>query len=103
MAISMDLRVLARKLEKNSDDLLASASTKGPQTFEKVATAIAAASTLLESVADDMDENAEFQITAEQLDELVAVASAFDESNDPLLKKQASVLDDLLLSIAAPA
>jgi hypothetical protein len=102
MAISMDLRVLARKLEKNSDDLLASASTKGPQTFEKVATAIAAASTLLESVADDMDENAEFQITAEQLDELVAVASAFDESNDPLLKKQASVLDDLLLSIAAP-
>jgi hypothetical protein len=102
MAISMDLRVLARKLEKSSDDLLVSASTKGPETFEKVATAVAAASTLLESVADDMDQNAEFNITSEQLDEIAALASAFDESNDPLLKKQASVLDELLLSIAAP-
>lgn len=102
MAISMDLRVLARKLEKSSDDLLVDASTKGPEAFEKVATAIAAASTLLEGVADDMDRNAEFSITAQQLDEIVALATAFDQSSDPLLKKQASVLDELLLSIAAP-
>jgi hypothetical protein len=102
MAISMDLRVLARKLEKNSDDLLINASTKGPEEFEKVATAIAAASTLLEGVADDMDQSAEFSITPRQLDEIAALASAFDESEDPLLKKQASVLDELLLSIAAP-
>lgn len=98
----MDLRVLARKLEKNSDDILVSASAKGPEALEKVATAIAAASTLLEGVADDMDHNAEFNITAQQLDEIVALATAFDQSNDPLLKKQASVLDELLLSIAAP-
>ncbi len=102
MAISMDLRVLARKLEKSSDDLLINASTKGPEAFEKVATAIAAASTLLEGVADDMDHSAEFNITPRQLDEIAALASAFDESGDPLLKKQASVLDELLLSIAAP-
>ena len=102
MAISMDLRVLARKLEKNSDDLLVKASVKGPEIFEKVATAIAAASTLLENVADDMDQNAELNITPEQLDEMAAIASAFDESGDPLLQKQASVLDEILLSIAAP-
>lgn len=102
MAISMDLRVLARKLEKSSDDLLINASTKGPEAFEKVATAIAAASTLLEGVADDMDQSAEFSISPRQLDEIAALATAFDESGDPLLKKQASVLDELLLSIAAP-
>lgn len=98
----MDLRVLARKLEKSSDDLLVSASTKSPEVFQKVATAVAAASTLLEGVADDMDSNASFEITPQQLDEIAALASAFDESGDPLLKKQASVLDELLLSIAAP-
>lgn len=102
MAISMDLRVLARKLEKSSDDLLVSASKKNPEVFQKVATAIAAASTLLEGVADDMDNHASFEITPQQLDEIAALASAFDESEDLLLKKQASVLDELLLSIAAP-
>ena len=95
MAISMDLRVLARKLEKSSDDLLVDASTKGPETFEKVASAIAAASTLLTSVADDIDKNASFKLTPQQLDEMAALASAFDESADPLLKKQASVLDEI--------
>lgn len=102
MAISIDLRLLARKLEKSSDDLLVNASTKSPEVFQKVATAVAAASTLLEGVADDMDNNASFEITPQQLDEIAALASAFDESEDPLLKKQASVLDELLLSIAAP-
>ena len=102
MAISMDLRVLASKLEKSSDDLLVKASTKGPEVLERVATAVAAASTLLEGVAKDMEDNATFQITPQQLDEIAALASAFDESDDPLLKKQASVLDELLLSIAAP-
>src|SRR5690606_1823772 len=102
MSVSIDLRVLASRLEKNSHDWLVRASSKGPEVFEKVATAIAAASTLLEEVADDMDKHAEFSITEQQLNEIAALASAFDESGDPLLKKQASVLDELLLSIAAP-
>lgn len=102
MAISMDLRVLARKLEKSSDDLLISASKKSPDIFEKVAMAIASASTLLEGVANDMDNHASFEMTPQQLDEIAALASAFDESGDPMLQKQASVLDELLLSIAAP-
>ncbi len=102
MAISTELRVLARKLEKNSDDLLINASHKGPETFEKVATAVAAASTLLESVADDMEAKAEFRMTEQQFDEMVETIKAFNESGDDLLKKQASVMEELLLSIAAP-
>jgi adenylate kinase family enzyme len=102
MSISMDLRVLAKKLEQNSDELLSKASDKGLKVFDKVVTAIAASSSLLESVADDMDNNAEFSISEQQLDDLAAIATAFDQSNIPALKKQASVLDELLLSIAAP-
>jgi hypothetical protein len=102
MAISIDLRVLARKLEKNSDDILVKAASKDKATFEKVAQAIAAASTLLEGVADDMDENGSLDFRPEQLDEIAALASSFAESNDPLLQKQASVLDEILLSIASP-
>jgi hypothetical protein len=41
-------------------------------------------------------------ITPEALDEMAAVAQAFDESDDELLKKQASVLDEILLTLAAP-
>jgi len=102
MAISMDLRVLAKKLEKSSDSVLAKAAEKGQDKLDRVAAAVAAASTLLEGVADDMDENPELEITERQLDEMAALASAFDESGDPLLKKQASVLDEILLSIASP-
>lgn len=101
MSISINLRVLASKLEKNSDDLLIRASEKGPEVFEKVATAVAAASSLMEEVADDIDNKANFDVTEKQLDEMAALATAFDKSGDPLLKKQASVLDDILLSIAA--
>ncbi|MFA5758768.1 MAG: hypothetical protein WC942_05335 [Clostridia bacterium] len=101
MAISMNLRVLARKLEKGSDDLLIEASNKNPDIFEKVATAVAAASTLLEEVADDIDQNASLEITPKQLDELAALASAFDVSEDPFLKKQASVLDELLVTLGS--
>lgn len=98
----MDLRLLAKKLEKSSDDVLVNASLKSPKEFERVSMAVAAASTLLEEVANDMDNQASFSITEQQLDELAALASSFDESNDPLLRKQASVIDELLLSIAAP-
>jgi hypothetical protein len=44
----------------------------------------------------------ESKLTAESLEELASIATAFDSSNDPSLKKQASVIDELLLTIAAP-
>ena len=98
MSVSIDLRVLAKKLENNSEELLIKAESKG--ILPKVAQAIAAASTLLEEVANDMDSSGDFSMEPEQLDEIAALASAFSESGDPLLQKQASVLDDFLVSIA---
>lgn len=50
----------------------------------------------------DIEPPEESKITPEALEDLAALASAFDASGDPALKKQASVLDELLLSIAAP-
>lgn len=50
--------------------------------------------------ADLLDQ--ENVITPEAIDNVANLAEAFDASGDPALKKQASVLDELLLSIAAP-
>lgn len=44
----------------------------------------------------------ESNLTAEALDELADLATTLDESDDPNLKRTASVLDELLLTIAAP-
>lgn len=101
MAISLDLRELAIKLEKSSDDLLVNASLKSPEVFEKVATAVAAASTLLEDVADDMDANSDYRMTEKQWDETVATIKAFRETGDEFLKKHASAMEEILLSIGA--
>lgn len=61
-------------------------------------TAIDMAISKIEKVAKladgELDENA--------LEEMAAIATEFDKSGDPLLMKQASVLDQILLSIGAP-
>lgn len=44
----------------------------------------------------------ESKITPDSVEELANLAAALDCSGDPDLKKQASVIDELLLSIAAP-
>lgn len=41
-------------------------------------------------------------LNEKSLEELASIANAFDASGDPNLKKQASVIDELLLTIAAP-
>lgn len=63
------------------------------------------AAALLKSAAEEVDTvepPAESNITPESIEELANLASMFDESGDPGLKKQASVIDELLLTIAAP-
>ncbi len=42
------------------------------------------------------------ELTPEILDEISAIASEFEASGDELLMKQASVLDEILLTLAAP-
>jgi len=63
------------------------------------------AAALLKKAAERVDaiEPAEpTTITPESLDKLADIATAFDESGDPDLMAQASVIDELLLTIAAP-
>jgi len=50
---------------------------------------------------DNIEPPEQSKITAESIAELGALAEALDSSNDPALKKQASVIDELLLTIAA--
>jgi hypothetical protein len=50
---------------------------------------------------DNIEPPEESHITPESLEELANLASALDSSDDPNLKKQASVIDELLLTIAA--
>ena len=63
------------------------------------------AAALIKNAAEEVDHiepPSESNITPESIQEIAALAAAFDASGDPGLKKQASVLDELLLSIAAP-
>ena len=64
------------------------------------------ASELLKNAANEVDNiepPEESKITPESIEQLASLANVFDASGDPELKKQASVLDELLLGIAAPA
>lgn len=70
-----------------------------------VAESCVEASAALKKAADKVEtiEPAEeSHITPESLQGLVQIANAFDASGDINLKKQASVIDELLLTIAAP-
>ena len=70
-----------------------------------VAESCTLAAALLKSAAEEVDllePPTASLITPESIDETAALATAFDASDDPQLKKMASVLDELLLTIAAP-
>jgi hypothetical protein len=60
---------------------------------------------MISNQLDVSDDDAGFVtagLTAEKLEEIAAVAAAFDESGDELLQKQANVLDEILLTLSAP-
>ncbi len=48
------------------------------------------------------DKTTKSALNVESLEEMVILANEFDKSGDPLLQKQASVLDEILLTIGAP-
>jgi len=86
----------------NEAMLLAEADEKCMQV---VAESCVLAAELLKRAANEVDSiepPSESLITSESIEETAALAAALDASNDPQLKKMASVLDELLLSIAAP-
>lgn len=53
-------------------------------------------------VVEDIEPEEPSKITPEAIENLASLATVFDQSGDENLKKQASVIDELLLTIAAP-
>lgn len=104
MRIAEMLQAIASWLESPSNEALL-LSEYHEESMKVVAESCVLAAALLKNAADqvsEMEPPPESNITPDALDELANLAAAFDASGDPGLKKQASVLDELLLSIAAP-
>lgn len=68
-------------------------------TLEKVSDDLVEASTTLDAMMRDL--RSESMITINNLQAMAILASEFDKSDDPLLMKQAALLDEILLTIGA--
>jgi hypothetical protein len=104
MRISELLNAMASWLESPNNEAL-QLSEYHEESMKVVAESCVLAAALLKKAADevsDLEPPAESKITPESIEEIAALAAALDASGDPALVKQASVLDELLLTIAAP-
>ena len=104
MRIAEMLHAIASWLESPDNEALLLAETNA-DCMKVVANSCVLAAALLKNAADEVDTLEppdESKITPESIENLAHLASALDSSGDPDLKKQASVIDELLLTIAAP-
>lgn len=104
MRIAEMLHAIASWLESPNNEALLLAEYD-EKCLQVVAQSCVEAATALKKAADQVESiepPEESKITAESIEELANLAAALDSSGDEQLKKQASVLDELLLSIAAP-
>lgn len=105
MRISEMLEAIASWLEnpdENEAILLAEYNDKCLEVVAQHCVEAAACLKKAAGIVENLEPVEPSVITAESLEELSLIAEAFDASGDPALKKQASVIDELLLSIAAP-
>lgn len=103
MKLSEKLNILARWLENEENDLLVSAEDND-KCLEIIANTLVNAASILKSCAEKVAavEPEESLINDQNLSELAILAEEFDKSGDSFLQKQASVLDEILLTLAAP-
>ena len=104
MRIAEMLHAMATWLESPSNEALLLAE-QDEHCLKVVADSCVLAAALLKKAAEEVDEIEQAQpsnITPESVEELGILANAFECSDDPQLKKMASVLDEILLTIAAP-
>lgn len=101
MKLSEKILTVANWLADSDNDLIVNAEND-EQHLRWVAEALVTASEILKATASAVKKTEPHQLTPQKLDEIAAVAQAFDESGDEFLMKQASVIDELLLTIAAP-
>jgi len=102
MRIAEMLQAIASWLEDPNNEALLIAEYDD-ECLEVVAESCIEAAALLKKAAEKVDQiepASESAITPESLDKLADIAAAFDESGDPELMSQASVIDELLLTIA---
>lgn len=104
MRISEMLTAIATWLESPDNEAILLAEYDD-DCLEVVANSCVQAAKLLKITADaveDIEPPEESKITPESIEDLANLAQALDESGDVELKKQASVIDELLLTIASP-
>lgn len=104
MRISEMLHAIASWLESPNNEALLLAEYD-EDCMKVVSESCVLAAALIKNAAEEVDmiePPPESNINADSIEELANLAAAFDASGDPALKKQASVLDELLLTIAAP-
>ncbi len=104
MRIDDMLSAIACWLESPNNEALMLAEYH-PESLQIVAENLVLAAALLKTAAEEVREVEplpESLITNDSIEDIANLAAALDSSGDPNLKKQASVLDELLLSIAAP-
>lgn len=103
MRISEMLHAIASWLESPDNEALLLAESDD-NCMKVVAESCTLAAALLKNAADEVDVlegDDESLITPESIAELANLASALDSSGDPNLQKQASVIDELILGVAA--
>jgi hypothetical protein len=104
MRIAEMLQAIANWLESPNNEAILLAEYDDA-CLQVVAESCVEAASALRKAADKVEtiEPAEeSKLTPEAIEDLATLATAFDESGDPELQKQASVIDELLLTIAAP-
>lgn len=104
MRISEMLEAFASELESPENEALL-LSEYDEECLSIVASSCVKAAEILRKAAQEVDAIEPQEpsvITPEALDELQAIVTSFDYSGDPALIRQASVLDELLQTIAAP-
>ncbi len=104
MRIAELLNAMASWLESPNNEAMLLAETD-QKCMQVVAESCVLAAELLRKAADEVDviePATESKITPESIEETAALAAALDQSGDPQLQKMAGVLDELLLTIAAP-
>lgn len=103
MRISELLTAVASWLENPNNEVML-LSEYNDDCLSTVAAGLSEAASILRKTAEETDSFEpveESLLTPESIDEMAALASEFDKSGDEFLKKQASVLDEILLTIAA--
>lgn len=100
--VSVKLKAIASWLENPNNEILS--DIDDDIFLDKVAEALVICSDIIKKQASELEaqEIESNQITSEKLEDIAKLAEICEKSQDEFLNKQASVLDELLFTFAAP-